>query len=158
MKSKMIAIPAVAMLLLANGSVQAASLRPTTTTGVLEGFVRDQYGKPVKGARVWVNQGSYTTQGRTDIIPIFIPKVFIGAMVFDDPNAVQNHVINGHATRTDNNGHYAFKRLASGSYAFRVSSTKQSDSSSGNQSIEIGRGLKTDHSIAVTARAAGGKR
>lgn len=96
MKSKMIAIPAVAMLLLANGSVQAASLRPTTTTGVLEGFVRDQYGKPVKGARVWVNQGSYTTQGRTGIIPIFIPKLFIGAMVFDDPNAVQNHVINGH--------------------------------------------------------------
>jgi hypothetical protein len=92
---------------------------------ILEGYIRDQSGNPVVGVRVTVNQGSYETQGHRDVIPLFIPKTAVGAIVFDDPNVVESHDINGHAATTDAKGHYSFKSLAAGRYTLWASPTKK---------------------------------
>ena len=84
----------------------------------LEGYVRDEHGHPVKGVRIYLNQGSYTTQGERDVIPIYVPDKVAGVIVFDDPNAINTHIINQHIAMTDGKGYYVFKRLTAGRYHF----------------------------------------
>jgi protocatechuate 3,4-dioxygenase beta subunit len=112
--------------LLAGVAAPAQAPRQAPAAGVLDGYVRDQDGKPVKGVRITVNQGSYAIQGHTDVIPLFIPNKLMGAIVFNDPNAVEQHSINEHAATTDAKGHYSFKKLPPGTYTFWASPTKKS--------------------------------
>jgi hypothetical protein len=97
---------------------------PISAQQRLEGVIADQSGRPVKGVLVTVHQGSYSTQGHTDVIPIIAPPKAIGAIVFADPNAVDVHYVNIHHTKTDGNGHYAFRKLSSGIYAFSARGMK----------------------------------
>ncbi len=90
-----------------------------------EGYIRDQTGNSVQGVRVTLNQGYITTQGHTDVVPLYVPGAVVGAVVFNDPNAVEDHPINDHEAVTDGTGHYSFKNLAPGSYSFWVSPTKK---------------------------------
>jgi hypothetical protein len=113
-------------LLIALLAVTSAQAQTPRTAPALEGYVRDQNGKPVKGVRITVNQGSYTTQGHQDVIPLFIPNKVMGAIVFDDPNAVEEHSINEHAATTDGKGHYSLRKLPPGGYTFWASPTKRS--------------------------------
>ena len=98
----------------------------STRPGRLEGYVRDDAGKPVKGVRVTINQGSYSTQGHTDVVPLYIPNKFAGVFVFNDPNQVDSHYINAHATRTDKKGHYCIQHIKPGSYTLGVAPEKRS--------------------------------
>ena len=90
----------------------------------LEGYVRDGSGKPVKGVLVSVNQGSYTTQGGTDVIPLILPHA-VGAIFIDNSDMTYTHHMNSHFVKTDRNGHYRFKKLSPGRYTFSVRGMKK---------------------------------
>jgi hypothetical protein len=90
----------------------------------LEGFVRDDSGKPVKGALVSVNKGSYTTQGETAVIPLIFPKA-AGAIILSDPDVINVHYVESHFAKTDGKGHFVFKKLPSGQYHFSVRGMKK---------------------------------
>jgi protocatechuate 3,4-dioxygenase beta subunit len=90
----------------------------------LEGFVRDDTGKPVKGALIGVNQGSYITQGETAVIPLIFPKA-AGAIILSDPDAINAHYIESHFAKTDSKGHFIFKKLPPGQYSFSVRGMKK---------------------------------
>jgi len=88
--------------------------------GIIEGFVRDDTGKPVKGAYITVELGSYTTQGSPTILPIYVPNVAVGAVVLNDPDITILHKIGWHKTRTDKHGHFKLKNLREGTYQLRA--------------------------------------
>jgi protocatechuate 3,4-dioxygenase beta subunit len=56
----------------------------------LEGYIRDDNGKPVRGVLVSVSQGSYTTQGETAVVPLVFPRT-AGVVVLDDPDVSKTH-------------------------------------------------------------------
>src|ERR1017187_6964495 len=86
--------------------------------GVIEGYIRDESGKPIKNVFVSIDQGYYATQGHTDVVPIYIPNTVAGAVVFNDPNAVDFHNVNEHHAKTSENGHYILKSVPPGRYTF----------------------------------------
>jgi len=90
-----------------------------------EGTITDEAGQPVKGVLITVHQGAYTTTGQTDVIPIIAPPKLFGAIIFEDPNRVNVHYINLHFARTDDRGHYEFKKLAAGTYSFSARGEKK---------------------------------
>jgi hypothetical protein len=111
-------------------AVQSFLMVPTTKAEkvrmpvALEGYIRDTNGKPVEGVLVMASEGSVATQGETAVIPIISPKV-VGAVVIDDPNAIQIHDYNTHFTKTNSRGYYVFKTLSPGSYHFAASGRKK---------------------------------
>ncbi|HEV2200452.1 MAG TPA: hypothetical protein VGR73_11585 [Bryobacteraceae bacterium] len=90
----------------------------------LEGYVRDDSGKPVEGVLVSVSEGSYATQGETDVIPLIFPRA-VGAVVVNDPDVTNTHYYNTHFTKTDSNGHYSFKNLSPRRYRFSARGMKK---------------------------------
>jgi hypothetical protein len=85
--------------------------------GVIEGYVRDDSGKPIKGAFITIERGSYATQGGTEVIPIIVPHA-VGAIAIDDPTTVHIHAIGWHLTRTNKYGFFRVKNLPEGAYHF----------------------------------------
>jgi len=160
-------IVAMSGVLGSGGSCQAADGRG----GVIEGYIRDDNDKPVKGVRVEINQGSFTTQGHSDVIPLFIPHTAVGAIVINDPNRVDSHEINGHASTTDSSGHYRLKGLLPGTYSLAPTPEKRNFSSGWGElvvkeklarqyefpqpvSVNVKQGEVVTHNVVLPARKA----
>jgi hypothetical protein len=117
------ALAACALLTLFTSNPGAASemshrKKSVQQKAMIEGVVRDSAGKPLKGVKITVDQGTYTTYGSTLIIPI-IGKNTIGVVGLNFPDDVHEHVRSAHHTRTDKNGSYKFK-VRPGSYNISV--------------------------------------
>lgn len=101
----------------------------------IEGHVRYEGGKPAKGYWVTLDSQSYQTQGHLDVIPFDIPRKAAGAVIVNDPNAVENHFTSARSAKVDSRGHYAFTGLALGTYSVVVSNAKNGEIRKSKRSI-----------------------
>lgn len=93
------------------------------TQCIVQGYVRDEQGKPVKGAHIHLNEGSYVTIGRTDVLPIMAPHVF-GEIIFSDSGEMPSHEVGPKSVRSDHKGHYQLKVRQNESYTIWVQNEK----------------------------------
>jgi protocatechuate 3,4-dioxygenase beta subunit len=114
----------VLVLSIACAGQSAVAHKAPHNSARLEGYVHDESGRPVKGVMVSVNQGSYTTQGETAVIPLIFPKA-VGFVALSDPDVVNVHYIGSHLVKTDKKGHFVFKKLPPGQYTFAVRGVKK---------------------------------
>lgn len=91
-------ISSVLLIALLSAAPLCSAASISTRPSLLEGYVRTDTGKPIKGVRVTIDQGSYATQGHTEVVSLSIPNKFAGVFVFNDPNQVEWYYISAHAT------------------------------------------------------------